>query len=108
MYIGSIYNINMLKLEKPLSFDWGKGNVLKNLIKHNVTNKECEEVFGDPGKKILEDVKHSDKESRFLLLGKTKDSRLLYIVFTLRGKKVRVVSARNLNRKEHKYYEKRT
>jgi uncharacterized protein len=98
----------MLKLDKTLSFDWYKGNLLKNLIKHNVNNKECEEAFGDKSKKILEDIKHSYKESRFLLLGKTKSDRLLYIVFTLRGRKVRVVSARDLNKKEYKYYEKRT
>jgi len=98
----------MLKLEKPLSFDWDKGNLLKSLLRHNVTNKECEEAFGDRSKRILEDVKHSNKESRFLLLGKTKSSRLLYIVFTLRSRKARVVSARDLNKKEYGYYEKRT
>lgn len=103
-----IYNAIMLKLDKPLSFDWDKGNLLKNLVKRSVSNKECEEAFGDTSKKILEDIKHSAKESRFLLLGKTKNNRLLYIVFTLRGKKIRVVSARDLNKKEDNYYEKRT
>lgn len=97
----------MLKLERPLSFDWDKGNILKNLLKHNVRSEECEEVFGDKNKKLLEDVKHSAKENRFMLLGKTYRGRLLCLVFTLRGEKVRIVSARDLNKKEYKLYEKR-
>ena len=80
---------------------------MKNLVKHNVSITECEEVFGDTHKKILEDVQHSKGESRFILLGMTNAHRLLFVVFTLRGDKIRIISARDLNKKEVPLYEKR-
>ncbi|MBI2427099.1 MAG: BrnT family toxin [Candidatus Kerfeldbacteria bacterium] len=81
-------------------FEWDSGNSQKNVVKHGVTNEECEEVFFDPQKKILRDVLHSHKEKRYLLLGKTKHHRALFVVFTLRKSKIRVISARDLNKKE--------
>lgn len=91
---------------KIYTFDWDKGNKDKNVKKHLVSNEECEEVFYDSDKKILKDVFHSGKEERYILLGKTKAERILYLVFTLRKDKVRVISARDLNKKERKLYEK--
>jgi len=87
-------------------FIWDKGNKDKNWIKHRVSNKECEEVFFDQNKKISKDKLHSKKEERFILLGKTKKDRLLYTVFTMRNKKIRVISSRDINRKERFLYEK--
>ncbi len=98
----------MLKLNRPLYFDWDSGNINKSLIKHKVTSKECEELLGKSDKFILVDRKHSLKESRFIVIGRTARNRFLFIVFTLRGRKIRVVSARDLNRKEYKLYEERT
>lgn len=69
-----------------------------------MADQECEEVFFDNGKKILKDLLHSGKEERYILLGKTKQQRLLFIVFTTRGVKVRVISARDINKKENKLY----
>lgn len=91
------------------TFDWDAGNLSKNSLKHNVTNKETEEVFSnDP--LVSEDVKHSDKEKRFRALGKTNNGRLLFIVFTLRTikqeVKIRIISARDTNKKEEVDYEK--
>jgi uncharacterized DUF497 family protein len=65
----------------------------------------CEEVLFDKNKKVLKDKLHSGKESRHLIIGKTKRKRRLFIVFTLREKKVRVISARDLNKREIKLYE---
>jgi len=92
--------------KKSIEFIWDKGNIDKNWEKHKITNRECEEIFYDKGKKILKDVLHSEKENRFILLGKTKKDRLLYLVFTMRNKKIRVISARDINKKEVHLYEK--
>ncbi len=92
---------------KPLEFQWDKGNVGKNL-KHNVEDKESEEPFFDKKHKKFKDKLHSKGEERFRIMGKTKGGRLLFIVFTMRGKKIRIISARNINRKEAKLYEEKT
>lgn len=88
-----------------LEFEWDKGNIGKNK-KHNVEDKESEEVFLDEKKVILKGLLHSGKEERLIILGKTKKNRLLYVVFTKRGKKIRIISARDINKKEVRLYEK--
>jgi len=98
----------MLTIREPIKFIWDKGNIDKNWLKHQVTNRECEEVFFDKNKKISKDVLHSNKEKRYILLGKTKKDRLLFIIFTIREKKIRIVSARDINKKEVRLYEKTT
>lgn len=98
----------MVVLSEPVIFQWDKGNIDKNWVRHKVTNKECEEVFFDKNKKIAKDRFHSKKENRYILLGKTKRGRILYTVFTIRNKRVRIISSRNINRKENKLYEKTT
>jgi hypothetical protein len=95
--------------KKPIKFEWDKGNRGKNLVQHKVTDEECEETFFDFRKKILKDVLHSQKEDRYILLGQTKKQRLLFVVFTIRNEKIRVISARDINKKERNlYYEKST
>lgn len=93
-------------LAQANSFEWDKGNKNKNWKKHTVTDKECEEVFTDHYLKIAKDVFHSKQEPRFILIGKTERERILYLVFTIRSEKIRVISARDLNKKERKLYEK--
>lgn len=88
-----------------LEFVWDTGNIEKNK-KHNVTDTEAEEIFFDPKKVIARDVLHSQEEKRWILLGKTKKERLLYVVFTERQKKIRIISARDINKKEVPLYEK--
>lgn len=88
-------------------FEWDKGNIGKNK-KHQVEDNEAEEVFLDEGKVIFKDKLHSKNEERFILLGKTKKQRLLYIVFTKREVKVRIISARDVNKKEVHLYEETT
>jgi hypothetical protein len=90
-----------------LQFDWDSGNTNKNRLKHAVEDWECEEVFFDSRKVILKDKLHSGAEERFIILGKTRQKRLLYLVFTIRDEKVRVISARDVRkRKEIDLYEK--
>ena len=94
--------------KNPIEFYWDKGNKDKSLIKHGITDTESEEVFFDEKKKILQDTLHSQKEKRFIIIGRTKLSNLLYMVFTIRGGKLRIISARPLNKKEKFLYEKTT
>lgn len=95
-------------LPTPIEFEWDKGNIDKNLIKHGITDGECEEPFLDPGRKIFRDRIHSKNEERFAVIGKTKQERLLIITFTVRRDRIRVISARGVNRKEKPLYEKTT
>jgi uncharacterized DUF497 family protein len=94
-------------LPKPLKFEWGKGNMDKNQIKHGVINKKAEEVFENRPKFIIKDVKHPLKERRFQLWGKTNRGRKLSIIFTIRAKKIRIISVRDMNKKERKMYAKK-
>jgi uncharacterized protein len=90
-------------------FEWDLGNSGKNKRSHKVEDWECEEVFFDPQKVILKDKLHSGQEERFVLLGKTRQERLLFLAFTIRNEKVRVISARDVTkRKEIDLYEKAT
>jgi uncharacterized DUF497 family protein len=95
----------MIDFSEMEGFEWDDGNISKNL-KHNVPHEECEEVFFDKDLKILSDTLHSDKEERFVALGKTQQERLLYLAFTVRINKIRVISARDINKKEKHLYEK--
>jgi uncharacterized protein len=95
----------VIKHVNQISFEWDEGNIDKNLIKHKVANKESEEVFLNEPRFTIEDEKHSLKEKRYLIWGKTDKERHLAIIYTLRNKKIRVISARDMNKKEKEAYE---
>jgi uncharacterized DUF497 family protein len=99
----------MSDLSKITGFDWDDGNARKN-EKHDVSMAEAEQVFFNDPLLLLEDAKHSQRESRIHALGKTDEERLLHITFTLRhsGEKIRVISARDMHKKERKIYEQTT
>lgn len=97
----------MIVLKKPIVFDWDKSNQDKNYNKHQVATTEVEEVFFNKNKKLAKDLLHSKNEERYLVIGETKQHRKLYIVFTIRKNKIRVISARDLNKKEYKLLGKR-
>jgi uncharacterized DUF497 family protein len=86
-------------------FDWDEGNVEKNWISHKVTAAECEQIFFNLPLVVADDVKHSQKESRFYALGQTDAGRLLFLIFTIRRKLIRAISARDMNRKEREVYQ---
>lgn len=85
-------------------FDWDAGNVLKNWEKHGVSVAECERVFFNRPLVAAPDETHSDVEPRYYALGQTDAGRELFLVFTVRGNLIRVVSARDMNRKERRSY----
>ena len=88
-------------------FEWDQGNFRKNAQKHGVSQSEAEAVFFNEPLLVLEDVKHNQSEARFHALGKTDDERLLHLSFTLRQSNtlVRVISARDMHRKERVVYD---
>ena len=96
----------MVVIKEPVEFDWNKWNIGKNK-KHGVDEKEAEEIFQDERKVTFKDRVHSDFEERFRVIGKTKCKRLLFVVFTIRKEKVRIISARDINKKEVFLYEKK-
>jgi uncharacterized DUF497 family protein len=96
----------MVDLEQINGFEWDSGNADKNSRKHQVSQIECEELFYNTPIILGNDIKHSEQENRYYVLGQTNAKRLLFIVFTVRKQKIRVISARAMNRKEKKAYAK--
>ena len=92
------------QLPKPISFDWDKYNKDKNWHKHQVNHKECEEVFFNNPIRFYPDTKHSKIEKRVLALGITNNDIMLTIIFTIRNKNIRVISARHMSKKERNIY----
>lgn len=85
-------------------FDWSGGNAEKNWERHRVTPLEAEQVFFNTPLLAGADLAHSQKEQRFYVLGQTDAGRGLFVAFTMRTKRLRVVSARNMSRKERRIY----
>ena len=89
-------------------FVWDKGNEEKSKKTHSVEWWECEEVFLNFPLFLFPDIKHPEREERFFAFGRSHANRLLTIVFTVRQKKIRVISARDMNKKERKVYHEET
>ena len=96
----------MIELSRIAGFDWDAGNARKN-EKHDVSMAEAEQIFFNMPLLLLEDEKHSQREARHHALGRTDTGRLLHLTFTLRkaGSLIRVISARDMHRKERTIYE---
>jgi uncharacterized protein len=92
------------QLAQAAGFEWDAGNLEKTWQKHQVSAAECEQVFFNQPLIAAPDVAHSQQEARFYLLGQTDTGRLLFVVFTLRGTLIRVISSRDMSRKERKVY----
>ncbi len=88
-------------------FQWDEGNLDKNWQLHQVSNGECEELFFNLPLMIAVDNKHSQTEQRYYALGRTDANRWLFIAFTARDDLIRVISARDMNRKERRKYANR-
>jgi uncharacterized DUF497 family protein len=98
----------MVDLAHAEGFDWDAGNSRKSTDKHGVTQAEAEQAFFDQTLLVLADARHSLDELRYHALGRTDDGRYLHISFTLRdaGRLIRVISARDMHRKERMHYAK--
>ncbi len=99
----------MINWARVIGFDWDSGNARKSADKHDVSQSEAEQLFFNLPIRVLSDAEHSQKEVRFHALGKTDGMRRLHITFTLRegtaGTLIRVISARDMHRKERAIYE---
>jgi len=96
----------MLDLSQTIGFDWDEANSGKSASKHSVSRAEGEQIFFDEQLLLADDVKHSQDEPRYHALGKTIEGRLLHVTFTLRDNqmRIRVISARDANRRERAAY----
>ena len=93
------------KIAACTGFDWDEGNVDKNWETHNVSAVECEQVFFNYPMVVAPDLQHSQSEPRCFVLGHTDARRTLFLVFTIRGNLIRVISARDMNKKERRRYD---
>lgn len=94
----------MIDLNALDGFLWDEGNRTKNWDKHQVSVNECEQVFFNLPLLLFDDTAHAQDEPRFYILGRTDLDRLLFLSFTVRGNKIRVISARPMSRKERTIY----
>jgi uncharacterized protein len=102
----------MVDLGRIFGFDRDDGNSRKSSEKHEVSQREAEQVFADPRLLTFVDERHSGSETRFHAFGKSDTGRLLQITFTLRERRdemlIRVISARPMSRNERTRYEEET
>jgi len=96
----------MVDLNEVDGFDWDDANRDKNWVKHGVAVGECEEVFFNLPLILQADRPHSQNEERYYILGQTNAGRYLFIAFSLRQNKIRVISARDMSKKERIAYAK--
>ena len=108
MYMSEIYKYMNELLYNCEGFDWDEGNSEKNWISHQVAKSECEQVFFNEPLIVADDLEHSQAEKRWFVLGKTDTERLLFIVLTIRNNLIRVISARDMNKKEKEVYHEQT
>lgn len=89
-------------------FGWDDGNARKSVQKHAATQAEAEQVFFNEPLIVAHDAAHSGREQRYHALGRTDDARLLHVTFTLRGNGtlIRVISARDMSRRERSRHAK--
>jgi uncharacterized protein len=87
-------------------FEWGAGNSGKNWLGHRVRQVEAEQVLLNRPLLLTADAGRSGREARCLTLGMTDRGRALAVVFTVRAKRVRVISARPMSGKERRAYAK--
>ena len=92
------------RLRRCTAFDWDDGNAGKNRERHRVSDGECEQIFFNQPLVAMPDHTHSNAEDRILVLGKTVAGRKLFVVCTLRGDLIRVISARDVTTREREVY----
>ena len=96
----------MIDLDRIVGFEWDAGNARKSAAKHGVSQAEAEQMFFNDPLLVVDDARHSREEPRHHALGRTDDGRLLHATFTVRGAGtlIRVISARDMSRRERMRY----
>ena len=110
-HLTNVYRLNILSVVETLDrlrgctgFDWDGGNAEKSKRKHAVSRFESEEIFFNQPLVVADDDEHFEHEERYFALGQTNHSRLLFVVFTMRDTLMRVISARDMTKKEREVY----
>ena len=85
-------------------FQWDAGNATKIWDRPQARPAECEVLFFNRPLVVGIDEKHSAGEERLYALGQSDSGRLMFVVFTIRGRLIRVISARDMSRKERRIY----
>ncbi len=100
----------MIGFTRITGFQWDRGNARKSAAKHGVSQTEAEQAFCNESLLVVEDVKHGGSEMRFHALGLTDSGRRLHVTFTLRveGTRIRVISARDMHRRERAIHDRET
>ena len=100
----------MIGFTRITGFQWDRGNAWKSADKHGVSQTEAEQVFCNESLLVVEDVKHGGSEMRFHAPGLTDSGRRLHVTFTLRveGTRIRVISARDMHRRERVIHDRET
>ena len=88
-----------------LVFEWDEAKAEQNLGKHGITFEEARTIFGDPFSMTIADPKHSADENRYVDIGTSATGRMLVVVYTERGGRIRIISCRRATRTERKAYE---
>jgi uncharacterized DUF497 family protein len=88
-----------------LEFEWESAKAASNLWKHGVGFEEAVTVFDDPLSTTVIDPDHSLREERLVIFGRSTGGRILAVMHTEGGERVRVISAREVTRAERDAYE---
>jgi uncharacterized DUF497 family protein len=88
-----------------MNFEWNPRKAESNLRKHRVSFVEAATVFGDDLAITVPDPDHSIDEERYITIGWSNRRRLLMVAHADRGNRIRIISARELTRREQKAYE---
>ena len=89
-----------------MEFEWDEDKAMLNSEKHGVEFEDAVTVFDDPNAIVIYDREHSDDEDRYIILGASKNARLLVVVHTYREPVIRLISARAAEKRERLEYEK--
>ena len=92
------------RLTECEGFQWDAGNSAKIWDRHQVMPTECEELFLNRPLIVGSDDQHSAGEDRFYALGQSDSGRPMFVAITLRGVLIRVISARDMSRKERRIF----
>jgi uncharacterized protein len=87
------------------NFAWDDGKAAQNWRDHAVTFEMARDVFRDPFAIEWEDLAQDPNEERYAAIGMV-EGRLLFVGYTIRGDKIRIITARKAEPYERrKYYE---
>ncbi len=89
-----------------IRFEWDEKKNRANIKKHNISFEEAKTVFYDENARLIADPDHSNNEDRFILLGMSRNVRILAVVhiYKEQDELIRIISARKATKTESKYY----